>query len=73
VISIRHFLQIIDKKSGKKEEILFYFKEHQVIIVDENFVEFYNSDKHIKPKEVDNDRKETEGQETEDSRSEQNN
>ena len=55
---MRHFLQITDKKTGKKEEILFYFKEHQVVIMDENFKEFYNSDNYIKTKEVDNDTKE---------------
>lgn len=55
---MRHFLQITDKKTGKKEEILFYFKEHQVVIMDENFKEFYNSDNYIKIKEVDNDTKE---------------
>lgn len=55
---MRHYLQITDKKTGKKEEILFYFKEHQVVIMDENFKEFYNSDNYIKIKEVDNDTKE---------------
>jgi len=58
VIPIRHFLEITNKETGKKEEILFYFKDHQVRIMDENFKIFYDSNDYIKPKEVDNDKEE---------------
>jgi hypothetical protein len=59
---MRHFLQIINKETGKKEEILFYFKDHQVILMDENFSIHYDSNNYLKAKEADDDKKEEKGQ-----------
>ena len=63
---MRHYLQITDKKTGKKEEILFYFKEHQVVIMDENYGIHYDSNNYLKNKgDDDNQKEEIQGQDAE--------
>ena len=56
---MRHFVEILNKETGKKsEDLRFYFKEHRVRILDENNTVFYDSDNYL-IKEENNDTNES--------------